>query len=437
MVKLTQSIVPETIGVIGLGYVGLPLAVAFSKRFNVIGFDTNVQRISELISGYDKTKECSPAEVLDSGVVFTTDMSVIGLTKFLIVTVPTPVDKDNRPDLRPLINASKTLGKWIKPGTTIVYESTVYPGCTEEVCIPEIERESGLIWKSDFFIGYSPERINPGDKEHSIQTVKKIVAGDSQGTLQLVNQIYTKIVDAGTHQAPSIKTAEAAKVIENIQRDINIALMNELAIIFDKLGVNTNHVLEAAATKWNFQRFSPGLVGGHCIGVDPYYLTYKAESLGYNPQVILSGRKINDSMGKFIAEKTVRLLIDDNCLIKNSKVLILGWTFKENVPDVRNSKVFDIYKELQSFGINVSVYDPEADGAQTQIEYGVKLLDSVQQSCSYDAVIIAVKHQSVIEQFPVERIARMGFNRPPVVIDVKSMYQGDVYLVHGVKVWFL
>jgi len=429
----------EKIGMVGLGYVGLPLAVAFAKRFRVIGFDINVQRITELRSGLDRTRELSaeqlaavtqttdtsivhrPSSVVrPPGLEFTNDPACLRECRLIIVTVPTPIDDHKRPDLTPLVKSSTSIGRHLSPGTTVVYESTVYPGCTEEDCLPIIERESGLKWKEHFWAGYSPERINPGDKEHTVEKIKKVVAGDTAETAELLKQVYGAVITAGIFVAASIKVAEAAKVIENTQRDLNIALMNELAIIFDKMGIRTLDVLEAAGTKWNFLPFRPGLVGGHCIGVDPYYLTYKAESLGYHPQVILAGRRINDSMGKFIAEKTVKLLIANDRPVKRAKVLILGWTFKEDVPDIRNTRVIDIYRELETYGVDVSCFDPEADPIEVKNEYGLELLADCPAEGYYDAVVLAVRHGVLMRDYAPKKISRLGKGGSPVMIDVKS-----------------
>ena len=418
----------ETIAIVGLGYVGLPLAALFARKFKVIGFDINVQRITELEAGHDRTRELS-SEQLSSvlrpptsapGLSFSTDPKVLSKAQLIIVTVPTPIDGHKNPDLTPLVKSSTMIGRHIVAGTTVVYESTVYPGCTEEDCLPLIEKESGLKWKQDFFAGYSPERINPGDKEHTVEKIKKVVSGDTAETAQLLKDVYGAVITAGIFIAATIKTAEAAKVIENTQRDLNIALMNELALIFDRMGINTLDVLEAAGTKWNFLPFRPGLVGGHCIGVDPYYLTFKAESLGYHPQVILAGRRINDAMGKFIAEKTVKLLIANDRPVKRAKVLMLGWTFKEDVPDIRNTRVIDIYQELTTYGVDVSCYDPEVDLAEVRHEYGLQLLEAAPQSGPYDAVILAVKHRALLAAYTLEKIQSLGGAQPPLVIDVKG-----------------
>ncbi|MFM8360484.1 MAG: nucleotide sugar dehydrogenase, partial [Verrucomicrobiota bacterium] len=362
-----------SICVIGLGYVGLPLAAALASKFRVVGLDIQAARIEELNCGYDRTAELTAEQLRRHPITFTSDPQVLAEARFIIVTVPTPIDAHRQPDLTPLVKASRMIGRHLRPGTTVVYESTVYPGCTEEDCLPLIEEESGLKWRQDFYAGYSSERINPGDKEHTVEKIRKVVSGDSPDTARLVAAVYGAVITAGIHVAESIKTAEAAKVIENTQRDLNIALMNELALIFDRQGINTLAVLEAAGTKWNFLPFRPGLVGGHCIGVDPYYLTFKAESLGYHPEVILAGRRINDSMGKHLAEQTVKRLIATDRPVKGARVLILGWTFKENVPDIRNTRVVDIVRELQDFGIAVQLHDPMADGDLLREEYDLAL----------------------------------------------------------------
>jgi UDP-N-acetyl-D-glucosamine/UDP-N-acetyl-D-galactosamine dehydrogenase len=426
----------ERIGVIGLGYVGLPLAHAFSAKFDVIGLDISAERIAELKSGHDRTEELTPKQLTATSIEFTNDLSVLKSCQLVIVTVPTPIDDHKNPDLTPLVKASESVGRNLAPGTTVVYESTVYPGCTEEDCIPVIEKASGLKWGRDFFAGYSPERINPGDKEHTVSKILKIVAGDSPETAELLRQIYGAVITAGIHVAPIIKVAEAAKVIENTQRDLNIALMNELALIFDRMGINTRDVLEAAGTKWNFLKFTPGLVGGHCIGVDPYYLTYKAESLGYHPQVIHAGRRINDGMGKFIAEKTVKLLISSDRTVKGAKVLILGWTFKENVPDVRNTRVIDIYRELEAYGAKPMAYDPHADVDEVRLEYGIDLLKDV-GSGPYDAIILAVKHRTLVEAFPPAILRALGGPSTPVVIDIKAFHPSSALRQISPTTWQL
>jgi len=380
------------IGIIGLGYVGLPLAVEFGKKFNVSGFDINPARIAELKTGKDSTLEVSPEELKSAAhLSYSTDLASIQDCNFYIVTVPTPVDEHRRPDLTPLIKASHTVGKIIKKGDIVVYESTVYPGATEEDCIPIVEKESGLKFNVDFFAGYSPERINPGDKEHRVTTIKKVTSGSNVEVANYVDAVYRSIITAGTHQASSIKVAEAAKVIENTQRDLNIALINELAIIFNKMGIDTLEVLEAAGSKWNFLPFRPGLVGGHCIGVDPYYLTHKAQQIGYNPEVILAGRRINDSMGGYIAGKTVKLMTQKRIHVVDANILILGLTFKENCPDLRNTKVIDIIKELRTYHANIDVYDPWINIKEAQHEYGITPITAPVEG-KYDAVILAVAH---------------------------------------------
>jgi UDP-N-acetyl-D-galactosamine dehydrogenase len=413
----------ESICVIGLGYVGLPLAALFASRFRVIGFDINATRVRELTDGFDRTRELCPEQLRRHPLTFTTDPEALRQSRFIVVTVPTPIDEHKNPDLTPLVKASEMIGKFIQPGTTVVYESTVYPGCTEEDCLPIIERTSGLKWKTDFFAGYSPERINPGDKEHTVEKIKKVVSGDTPQTAELVRRIYGAVITAGVFVAESIATAEAAKVIENTQRDLNIALMNELSLIFNRMNLNTLAVLEAAGTKWNFLPFRPGLVGGHCIGVDPYYLTHKAESLGYHPQVILAGRRINDGMGKVIAEQTVKKLIASDRAVKGSRVLILGWTFKENVPDIRNTRVIDIYNEMKTYEINALAYDPEADAVEVKHEYGTDMIADVKANGPYAAVVLAVKHHALVAEYTLEKLKTLGDGRPPVLIDVKGFFR--------------
>ena len=384
------------VGIIGLGYVGLPLAVESGKLYTTVGFDINQERIKELKDGIDKTLEVSGEELKTSGLLsYTGNPDDLKECNFFIVTVPTPIDENKNPDLRPIISATRLVASLLKKGDIVVYESTVFPGCTEEVCVPILERESSLKYNNEFFCGYSPERINPGDKDHRITSILKVTSGSNQETLERVDAYYQSFIKAGTHPASSIKVAEAAKVIENSQRDINIAFVNELALIFDKLEIDTSEVLEAAGTKWNFLPFKPGLVGGHCIGVDPFYLTQKAESVGYHPQVILSGRKINDQMGQYVAQKVIKLLGAKRKLSSSSNVLILGFTFKENCPDTRNTRVIDIFNELISYGVNVSVFDPQADKKQVRDEYGIKLIDSI--NGSYDALILAVAHKEFME----------------------------------------
>ncbi len=382
----------DKLAIIGLGYVGLPLAVEFAKKYEVIGFDINQTRIDELLNGVDRTLEVESEELKSAKKLsFSTNLNDILEANIYIVTVPTPIDEYKKPDLRPLLSASKSVGKVLKKGDIVIYESTVYPGCSEEDCVPILERESGFKFNVDFFVGYSPERINPGDKEHRLPSIKKVTSGSTPLIAKRVDELYKSIITAGTHLAPSIKVAEAAKVIENTQRDINIAFINELALIFEKMKIDTNDVLQAASTKWNFLPFKAGLVGGHCIGVDPYYLTYKAESLGYHPEVILSGRRINDNMGIFIANSIVKLMIKKGIVIDNSRVLVLGITFKENCPDIRNSRVIDIIKELREFHINVDCYDPQADKNEVKEEYDVGLIENLNKT--YDGVILAVAHK--------------------------------------------
>jgi UDP-N-acetyl-D-glucosamine/UDP-N-acetyl-D-galactosamine dehydrogenase len=407
------------IGIIGLGYVGLPLAVEFGKQYKVTGFDINKKRVEELNSGYDRTLECSEEELKEADKLsFTTDLNELKKVNIFIVTVPTPVDAFKRPDLTPLIKASESVGKVLKKGDVVIYESTVYPGCTEEDCVPVLEKFSGLKYNQDFYCGYSPERINPGDKEHRVSSIKKIVSGSTKEIGEALNDLYGSIIKAGTHLAPSIKVAEAAKVIENAQRDINIAFVNELSKLFDLMNIDTLDVLEAASTKWNFLPFKPGLVGGHCIGVDPYYLTHKAVNLGYNPEIILAGRRINDGMGAFVANQIVKLMIKKEHRIFNSDVLVLGITFKENCPDIRNSRVIDIIKELREFGCNIDIYDPWADAEEVKHEYGLNIIEDFKKIAEkkYQGVVLAVAHDRFIEMdFPLLR------TNGAVIYDVKGI----------------
>ncbi len=392
-----SGISSRKVSVIGLGYVGLPVAVAFGQASKVIGFDVNKNRVDELINGIDKTDEVVLSELTSADILFTSDIDELSKADFHIVAVPTPIDNSKKPDLRPLLSASKTVGKILKKGDIVVYESTVYPGATEDECAAVLEAESGLISGIDFFLGYSPERINPGDKKHTFKTIKKVVSAQNEYILEVVASVYESVVDAGVYKAASIKVAEAAKVIENTQRDLNIALMNELAVIFKSMDIDTHDVLEAAGTKWNFLPFEPGLVGGHCIGVDPYYLTYKSTLLGYEPQVILSGRKINDGMGKYIADLLIRNLKKDDKNLGDKVVTILGITFKENVPDIRNSKVIDIINELSNYPVTIQVYDPCADGVDVRNEYQINLVE-LENLEKADAVILAVPHQEFLEK---------------------------------------
>ncbi|MCQ4253825.1 nucleotide sugar dehydrogenase [Stutzerimonas stutzeri] len=424
-----------TIAVLGLGYVGLPLIIEFGKKVRTIGFDISKEKVESCQIGKDPSFELSDEE-MKAGIYasYTDNPAALADADIIIVAVPTPVDESNTPDFRPLIGASESVGKNIKKGAIVVYESTVYPGATEEICIPILEKESGLKWKQDFFVGYSPERINPGDKEHTLTKILKIVSGDTPETLEKVAALYELIVEPGVHRASSIKTAEAAKVIENTQRDLNIALMNELAIIFDKLDIDTTEVLEAAETKWNFLKFKPGLVGGHCIGVDPYYLTHKAEVVGYHPQVILAGRRINDSMGKYIAEITVKKMIAAGSTIKGARVNVLGLTFKEDCADLRNSKVIDIIHELQSYGIEVSVTDPYADPDEAMEEYGVKLFSWEELPLS-DAIVAAVSHRSY-RLLNLETIASK-LRHGGAFVDVKAAFDANMLGAAGYMVWRL
>ncbi|MBK3333210.1 nucleotide sugar dehydrogenase [Persephonella atlantica] len=426
------------IAVIGLGYVGLPLAVLLDKKHDVIGFDINSERIKELKEGYDRTREVEPQELKNCSVEFTDNPEKISQAKVIIITVPTPIDKHNIPDLRPIKSATRTVGRYMQKGSIVVYESTVYPGLTEEECVPILEQESGLKWKKDFNVGYSPERVNPGDKQHTIDKIVKVVAGDTPEITEFLAQLYGSVITAGVHKAPDIKTAEAAKVIENTQRDLNIALMNELSVIFNKMGIDTKAVLEAASTKWNFLRFEPGLVGGHCIGVDPYYLTFKAQAIGHHPEVILAGRRINDYMGKFVAENTVKNLIKAGKAVKGSKVLILGLTFKENISDIRNTKVIDVYNELKEYGINVYIYDPYAYPEEVKEEYGIELLDNLEKHKPYDAVVVAVKHRPFIEEIDFKKYKELMNNGDkPVLIDIKGLYSREKALKEGFLYWRL
>jgi UDP-N-acetyl-D-galactosamine dehydrogenase len=410
----------KPIAIIGLGYVGLPLAVEFGKHRDTLGFDINHARIAELQSGKDHTLECSPEELqAATHLRYSANLPDLQAAQVFIVTVPTPVDQANRPDMTPLVKASETVGKVLKAGDVVIYESTVYPGATEEVCVPVLEKLSGLTFNQDFFCGYSPERINPGDKEHRLPTIKKVTSGSTPEVAETVDQLYQEIITAGTHMASSIKVAEAAKVIENTQRDVNIALMNELSLIFHKLGIDTLEVLQASGTKWNFLPFRPGLVGGHCIGVDPYYLTHKAQEVGYHPEVILAGRRINDSMAAHVADETIKLMLRKNLPVLGGKVLVLGLTFKENCPDVRNTKVVDIVKALQGYNTQVDVYDPWIDIQEAEREYGLKCLTHTPEQGQYAAIVLAVGHQQFIAlgESGIKAWGQAG----AVVFDVKSI----------------
>lgn len=420
----------KKIAIIGLGYVGLPLAVEFGRKNPVIGFDINVKRVAELNAGHDHTLETEDEDLqsvlsqgADKGLVLTTELEDIRDAQIYIVTVPTPIDKYKRPDLTPLIKASETVGKVIKKGDIVIYESTVYPGATEEDCLPVIEKVSGLKFNVDFFAGYSPERINPGDKVNTLTTIMKITSGSTPEIAQEVDDLYNTILLNGTHMATSIKVAEAAKVIENAQRDLNISFVNELALIFDRMNIDTNEVIDAAGTKWNFLKYRPGLVGGHCIGVDPYYLAFKAEALGYNPQVIRSGRRVNDAMAHFVADKVVKLMIKKGLTILNSNVLLLGVTFKENCPDIRNTKTVDIVDELNEFGCKLDIYDPWASQEEVMHEYGIKTMEKNVDiyAKKYDAIILAVSH----EQFAELDLDRLTNGKKSVIFDIKGMLPKD------------
>ncbi len=424
-----------TIAVIGLGYVGLPLAVEFGKKFKTLGFDLSVEKVAAYRDFVDPTGEVSSDDLRAATLLSChTDPQVLREADFIIVAVPTPVDEAHSPDFTPLMRSSETVGRHLKRGAIVVYESTVYPGATEEVCIPILERESGLQWKRDFFVGYSPERINPGDKERTVTRIVKVVSGDTPQTLETVQRIYGAVITAGVYPASSIKVAEAAKVIENTQRDLNIALMNELAIIFHRIGIDTLEVLKAAGTKWNFLPFRPGLVGGHCIGVDPYYLTHKADMLGYHPQVILAGRRINDGMGKYVAEQTVKEMIKAGSSIKGADVVVLGLTFKENCPDLRNSKVIDVIRELQSYGCRVHVHDPVAASAEAQHEYGIGLTPWAALPRAA-AIVAAVSHQEYL-QMPLDELLSK-LSPGGVFADVKSSYDVQALTAAGAMVWRL
>ena len=441
MTKTTGNGIVENakIAIIGLGYVGLPLAIEFGKKYDVLGFDINAERVKELQEGKDRTQEANIQDLSDVialkrrasgeqhtangkkqmakniGLSFSSDVEALRPYNTYIVTVPTPIDQFKAPDLRPLLKASEMLGNVLKSGDIVIYESTVYPGCTEEDCVPVLERTSGLTFNKDFFAGYSPERINPGDKINTLTKIKKVTSGSTAEIASRVDDLYRSIIEAGTHKAPNIKVAEASKAIENAQRDVNISFVNELSLIFDRIGIDTNDVIEAAGTKWNFLKYKPGLVGGHCIGVDPYYLAHKAESLGYHPQVILSGRRVNDHMGAFVADKVVKLMIQKDHKIKGSKALIMGITFKENCPDVRNTRVVDIYHELVQFGLDVDIYDPWADAAEVQHEYGVDIINKIDETIVYDAIIVAVAHNEFLN-FDYQKVKRNN----GVIFDTKA-----------------
>ncbi len=426
----------KVIAVVGLGYVGLPLSVEFGKAIGkVIGLDVKRQRVEELSHGIDATGEVASEDLKKARIDFTTDPKRLKEASIIIVAVPTPIDGHKMPDLKPLESASRAVGENLQKGAVVVYESTVYPGLTEDFCVPILERYSKLRCGKDFKIGYSPERINPGDKLHNLPNITKIVAGGDKETTELLARVYGLVVKAGIHTAPDIRTAEAAKVIENIQRDLNIALINELAIIFHKLGLDTRDVLSAASTKWNFLKFEPGLVGGHCIGVDPYYLTFKAQSIGYHPEVILSGRRINDGMGKYIAEQTIKHLIKSGRAVKGSRILILGFTFKEDIKDIRNTRVIDIYNELKEYGVEPFIHDPHASNDEVLKEYGIKLIQMPEDESPFDGVIVAVRHRAYTD-YPIEYLKGLC-NGNSFLIDIKGIYKKDEALSAGLNYWRL
>ncbi|HFU4077949.1 TPA: nucleotide sugar dehydrogenase [Streptococcus suis] len=428
----------EKISLVGLGYVGMPIAVAFAKKTEVIGFDISTEKVELYKKGIDPTKEVGDDVIKDTTVEFTADETKLKEAKFHIVAVPTPVNADHTPDLKPVESASRTVGRNLTKGSIVVFESTVYPGVTEEICIPILEKESGMKCGEDFKVGYSPERINPGDKVHRLETIVKVVSGMDEESLDIIAKVYELVVDAGVHRAESIKVAEAAKVIENSQRDINIAFMNELSIIFNKMGIDTKAVLKAAGTKWNFLNFHPGLVGGHCIGVDPYYLTYKAEQLGYHSQIILSGRRINDDMGKYVVENLIKNLIKAGVPVKDAKVAILGFTFKENCPDTRNTRVIDIVNELKEYGLTPMIADPEADAEEAKHEYGIDF-DSIEDIKEMDAIVVAVGHDQFLNltQKDFNKMFKEGSKEGKVLIDIKGILDKKEYEVAGYKYWRL
>ena len=426
----------RTLAVVGLGYVGLPLAVALSRHMPVLGFDISSQRVEELRGGHDHTNEVSDADLASASLRYSCQADDLKQASVIIVAVPTPIDDHRAPDLTPVIGASTTVGRHLQKGAVVVYESTVYPGLTEEICVPILERESGLTFGRDFTVGYSPERINPGDKVHTLATITKIISGSDAATADLLAQVYGSVVKAGIHRASSIKVAEAAKVIENTQRDLNIALMNELSIIFERMGIDTIEVLEAAGTKWNFLPFRPGLVGGHCIGVDPYYLTFKAEELGFHPEVILAGRRINDSMGKHVAESVVKRLIRHKRQVNGARVGILGFTFKENVPDLRNTKVVDVIRELREYGVEPLVHDPQADYAEALREYGQKLLP-LEALTGLDAIILAVGHREYAAMTTQDLLGRFVDADNALLMDVKAFFDPAAIRAAGLDYWRL
>jgi len=425
----------RNIALVGLGYVGLPVAVAFGRRQPIVGFDINATRIAELRAGHDRTGEVTPDELRAAEIHYTDDLAELRRADFFIVAVPTPVDRANKPDLSPLLAASRSVGQALKRGDIVVYESTVYPGATEDDCVPVLEQVSGLKHGVDFFCGYSPERINPGDREHTFTTIRKVVSGCDAATLETVAQVYASVVTAGVHRAPSIKVAEAAKVIENTQRDLNIALMNELSVVFARMGIDTAEVIAAAGTKWNFLPFRPGLVGGHCIGVDPYYLTYQAERLGYIPQVILAGRRINDNMGRYVARNLIKRMLQQGLDVPRCRVGVLGITFKENCPDIRNSKVVDLVNELRDHGTTVVVVDPQADAAEVQAECDITLA-TLADEAPFDALVVAVAHREY-RALSVAQLRALVRGERPVVADVKALYPRNELAAAGVDVFRL
>ena len=411
------------VGVVGLGYVGLPLAVEFGKRFSTVGFDIKADRVEELRKGHDSTLETDEAELASATKLsFTTRLADLKSCRVFIVTVPTPIDEYKRPDLTPLVKSSESVGQVLKKGDVVVYESTVYPGCTEEICVPILERVSGLKFNKDFYAGYSPERINPGDKQHRLTTIKKVTSGSTPAVAEFVDSLYRSIVIVGTHKASSIKVAEAAKVIENTQRDVNIALINELALIFNRMGIDTEEVLNAAGSKWNFLPFRPGLVGGHCIGVDPYYLTHKAQAIGYHPEMILAGRRINDNMGTYVAQQIAQLMMQRRIQVKDSRILMMGLTFKENCPDVRNTKIVDVVRELEKYGAKVDVVDPWADPDEAEHEYGLRPVKRVKPGC-YDAVVMGVAHEE-FRKMGIAKVRELG-KKQHVLYDIKYVFRAD------------
>ncbi|MEI2614097.1 MAG: nucleotide sugar dehydrogenase [Methylotenera sp.] len=429
-----MNVTDKKIAIIGLGYVGLPLAVEFGKTRSVIGFDINTKRIAELEDGQDHTLEVTPEELANAKfLAYTANSDVLKSASIFIVTVPTPIDQANRPDLTPLIKASETVGKALKKGDVVIYESTVYPGCTEEICVPALEKNSGLKFNVDFYCGYSPERINPGDKVNTLTKIKKITSGSTPEIADEVDALYASIITAGTHKASNIKVAEAAKIIENTQRDLNIALVNELSVLFERLGIDTIEVLEAAGTKWNFLPFRPGMVGGHCIGVDPYYLTHKAEEVGYHPQIIASGRRMNDNMARYAARSVIKLMLKNGIDVSKSKVGVMGITFKEDCPDIRNSKVVDLIEEFQAWGVNVVVADPYADADEVFDEYGVRL-NSMDDLSSVDALVVAVGHKVYRNMSPLE-LKQMLKSEKPVLADLKALYNRHEAAALGLTVF--